>query len=724
MNWRRAFGLVLAAVSSCWSATKVEPVDPSKGLVLANRWVRLEFAGGGMGLAGITDLRSGVKHLQQAAAPYLLWEVAFGKGAQIERITNNYKPCNYAHVETLANGTRRAVMEWNGLRWWLENQVLTVRAVVELPADSGVAEWRISVDNSSDYWGLWSVTYPLVNGFPEAGKYDLARPIFGSGGHLLRKWSGKIEARYPSGGWPMQFLALTEGRSGVYFASMDGEARAKDFVVESGRRLAMVHYPENMGVAGSDYPDSYAVAFGVYEGGWLEAAQRYRPWALRQKWSQAGKLSARTDVPDVVKDVGLWARDGWVWNGAAGTPHEQNVPFLEAQKKMGVPMALHWYDWHHMKFDNEYPHFLPAKPGFRERVAELKSQGLLVMPYINGSSADFNIADFARFGPHAITDEGGGYRQHRYSDAAGRLLSMCPSQEFWQSTIANLVDRLIGEEGVNGVYVDQVSAMSHELCFHPQHGHPIGGGRYWADGNRELMRKVRQVSQRKNRQAVITSEGADEVFFDLLDANLTWAEASDLEIPLMEVVYSGYTLFFGSPCDYAGRSNRFFRWAQGEAMMDGRQNGWMTFGLFEPAYAAKADYFRQCGRYRVAAKKFLTYGQLLGPLEPSQPVPTFTEEGFGWQQKHSGTVAGAEGRLWKAEDGHLGVFLANYLDERVAFPYRIDPADFGLKGGEYVLTELSPDGSKALARVKGPVQRTEALGPGQIQVIEIASARP
>ncbi len=724
MNWQRLFGLVLAAVSSGWSATRVESVDPAKGLVLANRTVRLEFASGGMGLAALVDLRSGVNHVRPVAGPRLLWEVAFGKGTQIQRITNNYKPCNHAHVETLANGTRRAVMEWNRLRWWLEDGVVTVRVVVELPADSGVAEWRIFVDNSSDYWGLWSVTYPLVDGFPEAGKYDLARPVFGSGGQLLRNWSGKVEGRSPSGGWPMQFLSLSQGRNGVYFASMDGEARAKDFVVESGQRLGMVHYPENMGVAGSDYPDYYAVAFGVYEGGWLEAARRYRSWALRQKWAQAGKLSGRSEVPDLVKDVGLWVRDSWVWNRAEGTPHGQNLPFLEAQKKMGVPMALHWYDWHHMKFDNEYPHFLPAKPGFRERVAELTGQGLLVMPYINGSSADFNIADFARFAPHAITDEAGGYRQHFYSDAAGRLLSMCPSQEFWQSTISTLVDRLIGEEGVNGVYVDQVSAMGHELCFNAQHGHPLGGGRYWADGNRDLLRKVRHMSQRKGRQVVITSEGADEVFFDLLDANLTWAEPSDLEIPLMEVVYSGYTLFFGSPCDYAGRSNRFFNWAQGQALIDGRQNGWMTFGLFEPAHVAKAEYFRQCGRYRIAAKKFLTYGQLLGPVEPLKTVPTFSEEGFGWQQKHRGTVAGAAGRLWRAEDGHLGVFLANYLEEAVAFSYRIDPAEFGLEGGAYVLTELTPEGSTAVARVKGPVERQEALGPRQIKVIEIAAVRP
>ncbi len=432
-------------------------------------------------------------------------------------------------------------------------------------------------------------------------------------------------------------------------------------------------------MAGSDWPDYYPVLFGVYQGDWLEAARLYRSWALGQKWAAAGRLSGRRDVPDLVKNTAIWMQDGWEWNDASGSPHEMNAPFLEAQQRMGVPMALHWYNWHHMPFDNLYPHFLPPKPVFTERVKELTAQGLLIMPYINGSSADYNIPDFDKFAPHAIRDEGGGLRQHFYSDSAGRLLTMCPSQEYWQGTISRLIDDLVRLHGVNGVYVDQISAMEHELCFNQEHGHPIGGGRYWVDGNRALLRKVKNEAHRNGRDVVITSEGADEVFFDLLDANLTWAQPSDREIPMMEVVYSGYTLFFGSPCDYK-KSDGFFNFAQGQALIDGRQNGWMDFGLMKPEYARKAEYLRQCGRVRVAANKYLTYGQLLGPVEPVKPVATFTEDGFGWNSPHNGAVPAAEARLWRAEDGRLALFFANYTDQPVPFGYRIEPARFGLQG--------------------------------------------
>lgn len=694
-------------------------VDPANGLILENRHARFEFEPEGMGLRAMIDRASGLNHVAAVEGKHLLWEIAFGKGTQVRPITNNYKPATYACKERMPDGGERAVLEWNDMRWWLENGAVTVRVTVDLPADSGIARWRIFVENLSDYWGLWTVSFPLVNGFPQAGEYDIARPAQSSGGHLLRAWKEKIEQRYPSGNWPMQFAALSKGRNSVYFATMDSDARAKDVVIEPGTRITVVHFPDNMGVAGSDYPDYYPVEFGVYQGNWVGAAQHYRKWALQQKWSAAGPISRRAAMSDLVKNAGAWIQDGWEWQGRTGAAEEMNAPLVEAQRQLGVPLALHWYNWHQTPFDNNYPHYLPAKPQFRERVRLLTGQGFLIMPYINGLSADKNIADFDKFAPHAITDEAGGFRMYRYSDAAGRLLSMCPSSAYWHAAISTVVDKLIREEGVNGVYIDQISSMGHEHCFNPAHGHPLGGGRYWADGFRDLMRKVQNVAHREGRQAVITSEGTDEVFLDLVDANLSWSQATDWEIPLMQVVYSGYTLLFGSPVDYT-KSDTLFNFAQGQAFLDGKQIGWMSLGLFKPEYQAKADYFRQCARYRVASRKFLTYGRLLQPLEPVNPVPSFSDDNFGWSRKHRGTAPIAEGRLWQAEDGHLGVLLANYGNEEVPFTWDVEPGQFGMKGGKGKLIEISPDGNHSLEAFAGRIRRTEKLPGRQLRVIEIA----
>jgi len=589
-----------------------------------------------------------------------------------------------------------------------------------------------------------------VNGFPESGKYDIARPSFARGGELLKSCDQKLRGRYPGSVWPMQFVSFSNGNNSVYLATMDPDARAKEFVIEPiknldsqrypilfdgrrhrtfdpepGERVYIIHYPDDMGVQGSDYPDHYPVAFGVHQGGWTEAARKYRPWALNQKWTQKGPLSNRIDIPESIINIGIWIRDNWIWNNAEGTPAEMNKPLLEAAKKLDVPVGLHWYRWHTPPFDNLYPHYLPAKEGFKERVTELKKNNIIVMPYINGSSVDMNISDFNRFEPHAVKDESGGLRHHYYSDSSGRLISMCGNQVPWQDEIESLVDKIRKQYGATGIYIDQVSGLFHELCFDKSHLHPLGGGSYWTRGNRDLLGKVKDVALQNGGNMVVTSEGASEVFFDLLDANLFWSQPSEREIPLMQMVYSGYTIFFGSACDYT-KSDNYFRYAQGQAFIDGRQNGWMDLGLFKPEYQRKVDFLKQCGKQRVNTLKYLVYGQLLGPVLPSKEVETFTDNGFGWgmyEKQRSANVPCAEARLWKSEEGNLAILFTNCVDKKVDFSYRINPGDYGLPKGTWQIKEIGLKSTKSIGEFTDIVDRTEILEPGMIKVIELVPFR-
>ncbi len=152
-----------------------ENIGSNQGLVLSNQHVRFEFEPVGMGLAKMIDLRTNCNHIQDIDGKHLLWEVAFGVGRQIYTITNNYRPCSNAFIEELPEGGQRAVMEWNDLRWWNEDEVVTIRVTVDLPAHDGVALWRIAVENRSDYWGLWSVLFPIVNGQGNANHFRYYR---------------------------------------------------------------------------------------------------------------------------------------------------------------------------------------------------------------------------------------------------------------------------------------------------------------------------------------------------------------------------------------------------------------------------------------------------------------------------------------------------------------------------------------------------------------------
>jgi len=720
------------------------PVDPSEKFILKNEKVSFEFEPVNMGLASMKDLSSNHEHINSINGKHLLWEVVFARGQQIYTITNNYKPCSYASVETFPDGTKRAVMEWNRMRWWEEDDAVSVTVMVELPKDEGIAKWSIFVENNGDFWGLWSVLFPIVNGFPESGKYDIARPSFSRGGELITACDQKQRGRYPGSEWPMQMASFDTGGNSVYLAGMDGEARAKDFVIEPvkgleslrypviyygrrhrkfepdpGERVYIEHYPEDMGVQGSDYPDHYPVAFGIHQGGWTEAAKIYRSWALDQKWTQKGALSNRIDIPESAINTGVWIRDKR--HDAEEAPKQMNKALLEAAKKLDVPVGLHWYNWHAQAPDNLYPRSPTAKEGLKESVEALKEHNILVIPHIKGSSVKLNSSDFDQFEAHAVKDEANGLRFHYNSDKSGRLVSMCGNQAPWQDVTELRVEHIKKQYGLTGIFIDQVSGPFHQLCFDKTHLHPLGGGSYWTSGNRELLQKVKNVARSNGGEMVVSSESSGEVFLDMLDASLFRSQPSEREIPLMQMVYSGYTIFFGSTCDYT-KSDNYFRYAQGQAFIDGRQNGWMDLGLFKAEYKDKLDYLKQCGKYRMNTLNYLVYGQLLDPVIPSKEIETFTDNGFGWgmyEQQHSAEVPCAEARLWKSEAGTLAIFFANYVDKKINFPYTINPGDYGLPQGKWQVKEISKESSKKVGKFTGILERTETLEPGRIKVIEL-----
>jgi len=736
--------ILLLIIMSCFAIMRISGqtvIDPEKGFTLQNEYVQYIFEPGGLGLSGMIDKKTGFNHIRNVEGKHLLWEITFGKGTQRPHIDNNYKNCSCIKLYKKPNGDQIAEFQWNDMRFWEEDSIVNVRVTVELSASDGIAKWRIFVRNLSTYWGLWDVSCPSVNGFPADGIYDLAMPVTASGGRLMKRWSGSFVTRSPSGFFPMQFMSFNSGNNAVYFSSMDGTLWAKDFNVNSKKEtLSLIRYPENMGVTGSDLHDHYAVAFGPYQGDWLQAAYRYRDWAMQQKWTQLGPISQRPDFPKSILNIGFWIRDTWVWDvdtvkrkvlspllwsQEIRDPHEMNLPFLKVIKEMGVPVAMQWYGWNTKRFDNGYPHFLPALSGFSERVRELVDSGALIVPYINGHSADSKISDWKEnFDSYAIKDEEGGLRQHFYWDGAGRLTPMCPGQVPWQHTISSLIDKMINLFGINGIYVDEVSCNSHELCFNPDHHHTLGGGHYWAEGYRNYYQEVLNVAHKNNRNIVVTSEGSNEIFFDLVHGNLYTGRPSENEIPLQEIVYSGYTLFYGTVCDYT-KSNRYFNFAVGQGFIDGRQIGWMDFGLFRnPQYAEKVQYLKQCAKLRMVTQKYLTFGRLWAPVYPTNNIPTF-EEDFEERGSagHKGSVPSAEARLWQAEDGHLAVFIANYTDKEIPFSYMIDPAKYGLTADRFEIAEITAEKIIPVTKSGRPIKRTENMPPNKVRVIEITPAR-
>ena len=177
--------------------------------------------------------------------------------------------------------------------------------------------------------------------------------------------------------------------------------------MDPGNEFYINLFPEGMGVAGSDSPDKFPYAFGVYQGNWERACKIYRSWALKQRWTAKGPISLRDDVPAILKNIGIWLvlsneeKDN-IDNTRSLVSEAEN-----AASQLKVPVGVHWYNWHHMPFDNEYPHFFPGKSEIKESFRGLAGKGFLIMPYINGMISDYDNKDSKAFLPHSTKDECG-----------------------------------------------------------------------------------------------------------------------------------------------------------------------------------------------------------------------------------------------------------------------------------------------------------------------------
>jgi len=712
--------LLIVVVISITGTIFARSVKAASEIVLANDIVSFEFEAEHMGLIAMTDLATEVNHIQKIDGKQALWELTFCHGTQKRGLSSNQVPCTSYKVEKLSGGLGRAIFEWTDMDLEGEESVVTVRITMDLPRNIGIASWRIWVDNNSDIWGLYEVDFPKFGGYLKSGEYDVAAPRR-NWGKLFKNCRDRMSYKYPHG-WsmPMQFLCAMKETNAVYMAAHDPNAWDKSFIIEPGKEFYIKTNVENIGVPGSDHKDPFPVMVGVYRGRWMEACKVYRKFAITAPWTSEGKISQRKSMPQALKDIGLWMQVGNYIGPESGTFEEKNKPLIDAQRYFGVPTAAHWYNWHAIPFDTHYPHYFPTKPGVPDQVRDFVSRGLVIMPYINGRIVDISNDDFDEYFPYCAKDQMGKHYVETYGNRV-KQAPMCSYTEFWQDKIADIVKRLGVEVGANAVYIDQIAAAGPVLCFDESHGHPLGGGGWWVDGYRKMLKKVQKIAHSNGREMIITTECAAEPFMDGIDAFLTWIKPDDRSVPMITAVYSGYSIYFGSPAWFE-HGDRSWIMAQGRAFLWGSQNGWMGFELFRPEHAKKAAYLKKIGTYRIIGKKFLTFGELVDLIEPANHIETITET---WpdhgNNPRKATLPSMQGAIWRAEDGTLGIFLANYLEKDNTIEFTIDPAKYGLDtSGGFIITRTNPEGSKVEATVPGGViNRAETLGPWGISMLEI-----
>ena len=499
-----------------------------------------------------------------------------------------------------------------------------VVARVALPKGDAMSEWSVEVCNRSEKWTLFSVQYPFLDCVvsPSDPAASVLTPSKANVGGRLLKMSeyGKntklFSFDYPSD--RLQMCALMTGEAGVYVAAHDPTCRAKMMTVAPDGTVWFETLVENAGVPGkASGKIVYSVTVGAFTGDWWTAAHIYRDWALRQRWASKGKIAFRSDYPKKATDTHIWVIGG----GTGDYPKRTFAAMNRCWPDVGKGFT--WSEWTTVgggrATNRNNPEFFPAFPDVAENSAAMSKAGFLSTLYINGRIWDKRTCGFAYAQKDATMKDDGTLHDEIYHswDEAMHYGVMCPWCPTWQDVVKRLAVRCLDELHMGGVYFDQVSCSSPKPCYNPAHGHPLGGGRWWEQGYRQMMTEVKREFVK--RDAAVISEQMGEMWLDLIDVYLNATGYTPFDVPLFPAVYSGHMVHYGRPVPLElGHDAAFREYAR--TLVWGEAFGWII-----PAVPLRDDFKRRSELiYRMAChrrdwKEYLVLGTLEGEVKSGDP---------------------------------------------------------------------------------------------------------
>jgi hypothetical protein len=365
-----------------------------------------------------------------------------------------------------------------------------------------------------------------------------------------------------------------------------------------------------------------------------------------------------------------------------------------------------------MPFDNDYPHYFPAKEGFPEGVRELQAANVFVMPYINGrlwDTRDKGMEDFefTKVALPSVTKDSHGkpisetYGSKETDGSPVVLGVMCPTTDLWQKTVKDIVLRLHNEMDVKGVYIDQIAAASPALCMDKTHGHPLGGGHWWTEGYWKLLQGIRAEKQ---ADRMLTTECNGEPYIHCFDAYLTWHWQYDGQVPVFPAIYGGAVQMFGRSYGNGPTRDLALRMKAGQQLTFGEQIGWLDPKVVKEQ--DNMDFFRKAVQLRWRLRRYFYAGEMARPPKLAGAMPTVKAD-WQWSGEWWVTTNAVLTGAWRIPKEDKVVFLfANVSDAPVTLRLWSNGADYGMAEGVWKVTVIEDrEGVKETFEVRSLLDR-------------------
>ena len=566
--------------------------------------------------------------------------------------------------------------------------IKNVTVVLVAHAGSNKIEWSVRLISENEEYSLYECDYPILS-FDAHKNVSFLAPCGPGEVHNSMDTCSSCE-NYPSFGASMQFMAVWDSnvRRGIYYGLHDPSPAYKKISYSKKEDEKFVTLKASMPLVDIDRGSNSQPLYGtcvwqIYDGKWYEASMIYRDFFLKYaSWKPEVGEHGRKDSPEWMKTISHW------WRVRMKDDESYVDDILRANKDLGYDSGVHLYDWFKIPYDNDYPHYFPAKDAFYTGVKRLQENNVRVMPYINArlwdtrdrGNEDFEWSEKAK--PNCTKDRNGKpfieiYNSKESDGSSVRNSIMCPSTACWQEKVTELVSKLLNEVGVNGVYMDQIAAAQPYPCEDRTHNHRPGGGSWWAEGYTNLLDHVNRV--RPSDRALATECTADP-FMKHMQAYLTWIWVHNNQVPAFVAVYAGYVTMFGrNYCFMPFDDDEGQRIMIAQSFTFGEELGWNDPLLY--LQMKHKDFYRKCVHERVKIADWFCSGRLLRPVEFEDGLkPLRTDrckEAQNGIVEHSACFC----EHWQNREGKKMLIIVNASDEEADFN-----VTYGLEDGKYVLT--------------------------------------
>lgn len=649
------------------------------------------------------------------------------------------------------------------LRWRCAGDI-TVTALVAAGDDGASVAIRLSVENRGER-AIVGVEYPVLGGLTRIssdGSADRLVHPYATGfmvhdpfGSFTPDKPGLRYVPYPEGfsGATAQFFTYyADKQAGFTISTLDGDFAGKwlnFYKAEGGFLEASVIHGNEAVVPGGGFEVGYPTEIALLdEPSWYTAADRYKRWAVSQRWCRGGlreqraaagpgarlynQVGAATFGIDARYDRSQWIR---AYREHVGTPllHVLGPDWPKIPRDYGRtdgPGPLE--EWFPTAFD---PNNITAIGDGDDLMTPFEFDYLFPEP--KADSLPDGAAAFQQF------------PQLKRSFDEYRFPFLCPTTESAKQLHIDRDAALAAGEPVDGVYYDISANNILRACTHPEHDHPPGSAARLTNAYRDTYAATRAAMEKAGgRPVLLGTEMINEVFVDLIDFYQARAGAQPAAAfeggPLRHLITSGraelvpvfaYLYHEYGPVRLDGWGKvvaelgelfytivaRVYLWgglfeinAEFSPMevINGRENPpaehYVDFAPRGFAFDTdRAAYIRQFAAVRTGlGRPYLAFGRMLRP--PEFAAASYTATWFSYNCPTAWAEYEDHGELrvpsviasaWAAQDGSVAWFFANTSGVEQQIRAYGDRARFGLPetGRLRIRITVGEKGSEAYA---------------------------